>query len=368
MSLLSFVRPGEDHAAALRATREYCDEVVAVENDRYGLSGADKRRLQLKSLASAGSYAQLMYRRPALQAALDRMVQRTTYDIITVEFCWMAHYRFPRATKLVLDEHNIEYDILYRTFRGGTGLGRKLYNYVEYRKLRREERAVWRKFDGCALTSVRDQRLLCRDVPAARTVVAPNGVDTHFFRPGDTPPEPMTLVFFGAIDYYPNTDGVLFFLREVLPRLKQRYPALKLLIVGPSPPEAITRWAGDDIAITGFVEDVRPYLARGAVIIVPLRIGGGTRLKIVEAMAMGKAIVSTTLGAEGIDVTDEQDILLADSAAAFAAQVGRLLDDPALARRLGAAARRLVERRYDWHGSVRKLEGLCQGVLAGEPA
>jgi glycosyltransferase involved in cell wall biosynthesis len=360
VSVLSLVGPGDDRAAAVRATRDYCDEVVAIENNRYALPGRRKRALQLRSLLSPASYERLVYHRPALQDALDRMVERTRYDVITVEFAQMACYRLPRAATLVLDEHNVEYDILRRTWAGGAAPARKLYNYVDYLKLRREERAAWRRFDGCALTSARDERLLRDAYPHARTAVVPNAVDTSAFRPGPAPPEPLTLLFFGAIDYYPNTDGLLYFLDEVLPRIRARHPGVRLSIVGQSPPEAITRRAGGGVIVTGLVDDVRPYLERAAVVVAPLRVGGGTRLKIVEAMAMGKAIVSTTIGAEGIDVTDGRELLLADTAEAFAARVGRLLADAPLGRALGAAARRLAEERYSWLASVERLEGFYQ--------
>ena len=371
VSVLSLVEPGDEIADAVRATREYCAEVVTVDNPRYGLAGRGKRLLQLGSLLTPLSYERLVYHRPALQARMDHLLARRHFDIITVEFAQMAPYRFTgaggrNATKLVLDEHNIEYDILYRTYEAGSVGPRKLYNYADYLKLRREERRAWRRFDGCTLTSARDEALLRRDCPRLPTAVVPNAVDVEFFRPAPAAPEPATVLFFGAIDYYPNTDGLLFFLDEVWPQLRARYPALTLRIVGPSPPEAITRRAGPDIVVTGFVPDVRVELERATVAIAPLRVGGGTRLKIVEAMAMGKAIVSTTIGAEGIDVTAEEDILLADEPGAFADQVGRALDDAALRRRLGVAARRLVERRYSWAASVEKLEGFYRRLLAGE--
>jgi glycosyltransferase involved in cell wall biosynthesis len=173
----------------------------------------------------------------------------------------------------------------------------------------------------------------------------------------------MTIAFFGQISYYPNTDGLLFFLREIMPRLKQAHPRVKLLIIGLSPPDMISAYAGDDVIITGAVDDIRPYLERASLIIAPLRIGGGTRLKILEAMAMGKPVVSTRIGAEGIDVTDGWDILLADTAEDFAARVEQVLDDPALAHRLGGAARRLIEQRYDWQASVQRLTQLYQELL-----
>ncbi len=371
VSVLSFVAPRGPEAtfveSSLAATREYCAEVVTVANPRYGLGTRAKRALQLRSLASPRSYERLVYHQPAFQAALDGILRRRRFDAITVEFAQMAPFRFPRATTLVLDEHNIEYDILRRTSAAERGGARKLYNALNYHKLRREEQRAWRRVDGCSLTSARDEALLRRHAPALRTAVVPNAADTDAFRPATTAPEPRTVVFFGAIDYYPNTDGLLFFLGEVLPILRARVPGVRVLIVGPSPPEAIARFASETVTITGFVDDIQPYLARAGVAIVPLRVGGGTRLKIVEAMALGKAIVSTTIGAEGLAVTDGEHLLLADTAADFAGQIGRLFEDAALARRLGAAARALAEREYSWRGSVRKLERFYREVLASAP-
>lgn len=366
VSVLSLVEPGDDHAEAIAATGAYCDEVVCVANKQYGRRGvpnARKRQLQLRSILSPYSYERFLFHRPEIQTALDGMAARRRYDVVNVEFSLMANYRLPRSSLLVLDEHNIEYDILYRTYQAETRRVRRLYSYVNFLKLRREERAAWRGFDGCILTSVRDQKILQQSLPTLPTAVVPNAVDTASFRPGPAPLEPRTILFFGAMDYYPNIDGVLFFLREVFPRLKPRYPGLRLQIVGQAPPEAVRRWAGDDITVTGFVDDVQAYIRRAGLVIAPLRIGGGTRLKIVEAMAMGKAIVSTTIGAEGIDVVDGQNILLADRSDRFATQVGRVLEDPMLAQRLGADARHLAETRYDWRASVEALERFYQQLL-----
>lgn len=366
VSVLSLMSP-EDHSNSIRATSEYCDEVVTILNDRYALGNAAKRKLQLKSMLSTHSYERMIYHRPAMQHALDRMVSRTSYDIINVEFSQMAYYRFPGTTRLVLDEHNIEYDVLYRTFSASSGLARKTYNYIDYVKLRREERKLWRRFDGCSVTSARDQQIMQHNHPRLRTVVVPNGVDTNYFHPEGSSTERMTIAFFGALNYYPNLHGLLFFLRDVMPQLKQRYPKLKLYIIGPSPPDEILAWASEDVVITGFVDDVRPYLQRARAIIVPLHIGGGTRLKVVEAMAMGKALVSTSIGAEGIDVTHGHDILLADTAESFAFQLSRVLDDEALTLKLGTEARALAERSYDWQSSVRKLESLYEQLITLQP-
>jgi glycosyltransferase involved in cell wall biosynthesis len=212
--------------------------------------------------------------------------------------------------------------------------------------------------------------MLLTDEPTAHTAVVPNGVDLDFFRPSarSTLREPPTLLFFGAIDYYPNTDAMHFFLRDVFPHLLERYPHVRLCIVGRKPPESISAYRSANVEVTGVVDDVRPWLERADVVVVPLRIGGGTRLKILEAMAMGKAVVSTALGAEGLAVTPEHDLLVADDAPAFVAQIGRLLDDPALRLRVGASARRLVASRYSWKAAVEGLSRFYDELLESRAA
>src|SRR5262249_42032028 len=152
-------------------------------------------------------YERAIYHSAAMQRALDEMVEGDRYDVINVEFSLMACYRFPTTVPIVLDEHNIEHDILYRTCKVERQAIRKLYNFVNYLKLRREERVAWRKVTGCILTSARDEAILRRECSALPTAVVPNAVDTSYFRATATPPDPLTILFFGAIDYYPNTDG-----------------------------------------------------------------------------------------------------------------------------------------------------------------
>jgi glycosyltransferase involved in cell wall biosynthesis len=289
------------------------------------------------------------------------MGARSRYDVVHVESCYMAHYSFPREAAVVLDEQNVEYEIQRRTASMAESLPRRIYNYIDSLKLQREEERSWRSVDACAVTSPRDEAAVRRANSRMRTAVVPNAVDVNFFAPGGRP-EPKTLVFFGTISYFPNTDGLTFFLDEVMPIVRRRHPGLRLLVVGASPPPAIQRRAAPDVILTGMVDDVRPYLARASAVIAPLRIGGGTRLKILEAMAMGKAVVSTSLGAEGLAVTHERDIILADGAGAFADAIDRVLDQD-LAASLGSAGRRLVEDNYDWRHSARKLEELYESAL-----
>ena len=364
--MLSLVDPGEGHVEATRAVAEYCREVLTVPNPSYHAGRVRKRLLQLASLGSWHSYEWLGHHEEMLRVSLEQMLTRR-YDVVHFELAPMAGYAAgcgaldrPSRPVLCLDEHNIEYDLVRRTSHEAGPL-RRAYSELEWRKVRKEERHAWCHLDGCTVTSVRDQQLLLSDEPTAHTAVVANGVDLEHFRPltsrhtfpRDARP---TLLFFGAIDYYPNTDAMLFFTHDVLPRLIARYPGLRLCIVGRKPPQSILAQRSDSVEITGVVEDVRSWIDRADVVIAPLRIGGGTRLKILEAMAMGKAVVSTTLGAEGLDVAAERDLLIADDAEGLAAQIGRLLDEPGLGQRLGTSARQVVAARYSWRAAV---DALC---------
>jgi glycosyltransferase involved in cell wall biosynthesis len=191
-------------------------------------------------------------------------------------------------------------------------------------------------------------------------------VDYFQLRSGDPAPDGRTLVFFGQLSYVPNIDGLVHFFQEIWPRIAAASPDARCKIVGGSAPPAIRALAGPRVELTGFVPDLRPHLAEAAAVIVPLRLGGGTRLKIVEAMAMGKAIVSTTLGAEGIEAASGRDIVLADDPAAFADAASRLLADPGLAARIGRSARQLAVERYSWSGAVQALEGFYRRIREAE--
>jgi glycosyltransferase involved in cell wall biosynthesis len=367
VSVLSLVNPMNAREAAPDETRRYCEKVVTVPNPASALSGVEKRFAQLRSLASRRSFEWRSHVVPALLRELRALLAKERYDVVTFEFSHLAPYRrwLPEdgaRPVFVLDEHNIEYEILERTAAAESGWSRRLYNAINSRKLRREERLAFRAFDGCTVTSTHDQEVLLRDAPSAATAVIPNAVDLDFFQPRAEAPEPNTLLFFGAHNYFPNADGLRYFLAECMPLLQQILPAAKLRVVGHTP-ASFQSLASESVQMVGFVDDVRLELARAAAVIAPLRVGGGTRLKILEAMAMGKAVISTRVGAEGLEVVPDRDLLIADEPAAFAGAIARVLSDQALARALGAAARRLVEGSYGWAAAVSRLEQFHDRLL-----
>src|SRR5262245_25084408 len=311
-----------------RAMQAYCREVVLVPNPRVR-EGVAKRLLQLRSLASSQSFERFQLTVPALQRVLDRVLRARRFDVVNLEFSFLGHGDLRQAPPgerlpaLVVDSHNIDYDLARQYARSGSRLARRLYAAVNWRKLRREELRAYRDSDGVCLCSAADERRLLEEAPGVRTAVIPNAADVEYYQPRPTDPSPdsRTVVFFGLLSYVPNVDGVIHFLQNIWPRIAEAHPEARCKIIGGDAPPSLLELAGPRVELTGFVPDLRPHLAAAAAVVVPLRLGGGTRLKIVEAMAMGKAIVSTTLGAEGIEAVPGRDILIECQPAAFAGAV-----------------------------------------------
>jgi glycosyltransferase involved in cell wall biosynthesis len=197
----------------------------------------------------------------------------------------------------------------------------------------------------------------------------PTGVDTRFFRPsGNEHCDPHNIVFTGSMDWLPNEDAISYFIEQIMPRIKQAIPDATLTVVGRNPYRSLLELAKRDasIIVTGRVDDVRPYMERAAAYVVPLRIGGGTRLKIYEAMAMEKAIVSTSIGAEGLPVKDGAELLLADTAEKFAKAVVGVLRDKQTARALGARAATTVREQFGWEKVAERFGRICEDTVASK--
>jgi glycosyltransferase involved in cell wall biosynthesis len=367
LSVLSFNASDEFAELSLEATRSYCREVITFPDMEFR-DPRQKRLLQARSLLSRHSFEHLLLaRRREFAARLQQLVDSGAFDIVQVEFAQMAAFRFERRRdrryRTLLDEHNIEFDIVKRTAEAEGSAARRVYSSIDWRKLKREEQSAWRWFDGVTVTSERDAGLLAQLEPATRVSVIPNGVDVQQFSPAPPTTDPDSLLFFGALNYHPNNEAVRYFVADIFPLILAKRPSTKLWLVGPAP-ENITALRGPSIEVTGYVDAVEPYIDRASAVVVPLRLGGGTRLKIVEAMAKSKAIVSTRVGAEGIDIVHDQHALLADDPRAFADHVEQVLSDGALAKRLGQAARGLAESSYSWPALVARLERFYDQLLS----
>ncbi len=352
---------------------DQADSVAVIEQDGVKVhlvsppheeEGNSKRFAQLSSLLSAVSFQRRGLQSAAMQHKLDKLLAEESFDIIQVESSQMSGFNFGKKSKILIDEHNIEYELLHRMYKTEKSPARKLYNWLEYEKFRREEQACWRDADGIILTSGREEEILKELLPQAQSTVAPNGVDVNYFCPVTEPPDMNSIVLTGLMRYRPNIDAAIYFVREILPLILARRPHTVFSIVGAGPPEEVLQLASQNVVVTGTVPDVRPYQEKAGVLVVPLRMGSGTRLKVLEGLSMSKAMVSTSLGCEGIGVHHNKELLIADDPEKFAQCVLQLIDDQTLAHKLGAAGRELALRQYSWRSVVDTLEIFYDRIMS----
>ena len=361
------IDPMFDLAESYAAMASYCRDVIFVVNPRHP-QGWRRRLRQVRSLASRASFERLQTSLETMQWTLSKTLTAKRFDLVLVEFGFFGHYHVRQAPcgetppVVIVDAHNLEYDLARQYAQSNRRLQR-LYAEVNWRKLKTEELAAYRAADGVALTSPVDEQRLLAEVPGLKTIVVPNAADVDYYqpRPSDPPPDGRTIVFFGHLSYLPNAEAVIHFAMHIWPRIAMAHPEARWQIIGggqPSPAMLALsdRLGSDRVEIIGLVPDLRPWLAAAALVVVPLRYGGGTRLKIVEAMAMGKAVVSTARGAEGIEAMPGRDLVIADSPLDFADAVCRLLAEPGRAARIGRSARELAVSRYAWNGAATALE------------
>ncbi len=360
VSLLAYEEPGRDGADPRLRSAFQAVHLVPPPRPAGGKRGA-----QLRSVVSPGSHEVASRTSTVMQEALDRHLSTDKFDVVQVESSMMAGHRYRTGAVLVLDEHNVEFELLRRSARLEGSPARRLFKSLEAAKMRRQEKAAWSRFDGCVFTSDVDRAVFGAFTGEPGCVV-PNAVDLDYFRPPgalETSREADEIVFTGTMNYRPNADGAVYFAESILPLIRRRRPLTRFTVVGQGAPGAVARLAGDGVQVAGRVPDVRPYLARAAVVVVPLRAGSGTRLKVLEALAMARPIVSTSLGCEGLDVEAGRDLLVADEPEGFARHVLRLLDEPAAGRLLGSAGRRLVESAYGWPAAAQVLESFHGRLL-----
>ena len=309
-----------------------------------------KRWQQLFFMVRGQSYLLNVRIIPAMQAMLDTLLTKHKYDAVLFDSVIAAGYHLPAGIKIIINQHNIEYEILQRTYEHEKALLRKWYNGYQARLLKREEIERCKKADLIIVTSERERLLLEATLPTKTITTVPNGVDIETFDVSDIEQvEANKIVFTGTMDYYPNIQAVLFFAQQCWPLIRQKVTDASWQIVGRNPPpEVLALNALPGVTVTGLVPDVRPYLASAAVAIAPLQIGSGTRLKILEALAMRKAVVSTSIGYEGLELKADKHLLVADQPADFAQAVITVLGDPQMRVRIGNAGRELVEAKYSW--------------------
>jgi sugar transferase (PEP-CTERM/EpsH1 system associated) len=300
------------------------------------------------------------------QSAVAELAVRKHFDMVLCDFLHTAAplLGFASGRKVVF-EHNVEFLLRKRQWEMEKRLLHQWIYDREWRKTRAIEARVCQSFEHTITVSEEDQQVLRREFGIENVSTLPTGVDTDYFCPSCDLQRPGRLVFVGSMDWAPNEDGIVWFLREVYPKIQKAIPSVSFAVVGRNPSPRLRAIAGTipNVEVTGRVSDVRPYLSDSEVVVVPLRVGGGTRIKIPEAMAMAKPVVSTPIGAEGLPFRKDQELCIAERAEDFSKAVVTLLRYPAMRTAIGAAAREAVVARHSWDTVVDEMEEILERVL-----
>jgi glycosyltransferase involved in cell wall biosynthesis len=315
-----------------------------------------------KGLVTDMPVAVFRHRNDEMRATVDRLLREHSFDHVVCDFLSSAPH-FSDLSRAALFQHNVEAMIWKRHLEHGGSPLRRLYFRRQARLMLEYEKHVCRSVKNIIAVSEADSVKMRELYGVSHVSAVPTGVDVGFFKPTVEAQQPTDLVFMGSMDWMPNIDGVVWFVRDVLPLIKKKLPGCSLAVVGRTPGREVTELAEREsgIRITGTVADVRPWLWESKVSIVPLRIGGGTRLKIYEAMAARTPVVSTTIGAEGLEVSPGENILIADEPEAFANACVRLIRDEGERRRLAEAAWQHVETKHSWEAAAVEFERALAG-------
>jgi len=365
----------DDGAAAPDApisAQEYCHDLIRIPHlTRPKFSAGFYAELAL-NLTSSLPYAIRKYKSEAMTRAIAEALSKDSFDVVISDFLAPA-VNLPRdlTTPVVLFQHNVEAEIWRRHYEVQQNPAKRRYLYWQWRKMQHFEKDVCRRVDSVIAVSEADAQMMERDYGVAKVYDIPTGVDVDFFQPSNSVTlRPNSLVFTGSMDWLPNEDAMRYFIDDILPLVKRRIPDVHLTIVGRNPYPSLLELAQRDrtLTVTGRVDDVRRYIDDAVAFIVPIRIGGGTRLKIYEAMAMEKPVVSTTIGAEGLPVHDGAHLLIADDPPTFAEAVVKVLSNAEVAMRLGRNAAQLVRQNFGWPGVATTFADFCRSTIIKQPS
>lgn len=356
----------EDDGTALARQLPRCAQVTSVPHALAKRGGIGYLWALVRSWLTPLPVSLLKCRSAALSAEVVQALAGGKFDLCVADFLHaVPNVALQGTTPVILFEHNVEYMIWQRTGANSRNPLRRAVLELEWRKMRRYEHRACSRADLTITVSDDDRLLLQQDDPECRIVAIPTGVDVDYFDADHGALEqPAEIVFTGSMDWHPNEDAMRYFIDTILPLLRRAVPDVSVTIVGRNPSSQLRDAAATaGVTVTGTVDDVRPYIRRAAVYVVPLRIGGGTRLKIYEALAMGKAVVSTTIGAEGLPLEEGVHILRADDPDTFARRVLDLLGNPARRKALGTAGRRLMEQEYSWSRVAQDFQRHCRTLV-----
>ncbi len=303
-----------------------------------------------------------------IKKEIRELLKKDKYDIVVLNQLHTAYYgifiKEEFNMPVVLREQNVETIIMKRFYKNNKDLLIKLYAYLQYKKLYRYESKICKIFDRCIMITKNDEKIIKKMNSNIKTNIIPAGVDTSYFSPIKVQEEAFSIVSVASMDWLPNAEGITWFCDEIYPLIVKVIPKVRLYVVGKNPSKIIKKLNNrNNIIVTGYVKDVRKYFAKGQVFIVPLKTGGGMRIKILQALAMKKAIVSTSIGCEGIDVINGKNIYIADDEKEFAKKIIFLLNNESERRKIGEEGIKLVEKKYRWERIVEDLETEYKAII-----
>lgn len=366
ITLVSYVL-SQDEETGIREMEGICSKVVSVPVP----IAKGRSRLYaglLRNLFSDRPFLAHKYGTPLMTNTVRELLRDNTYDLVHIDTLWMAVHRHAvKGLPVVVSDHNVEYRVLEKRAGLESGIARRFWS-TQARRMRNFEIRVLNESTCTVAVSDADTEGLRQLVPAARVFTVPNGVDVDFFQPDWTAPRKNVVVFVGNMDYQPNVDAVRYFTGSIWPMVHHERPDSEFVVIGARPP-AVVRKCGEipGVKILGFVDDVRPYLQTASVYVAPLRVGGGTKLKVLTAMACGAAIVSSPVGAEGIDFENGREMWVEDTPESTADRILAVLRNPNEQISLGMAGRCLVERLYSWPHIGEINEAVYQTALKMGP-
>lgn len=356
--------------AAKEHFSEFCTlaDVLVIPSER---SKIQRAILLLKGLLPWRTYTVSWLESKEYAQKLNDLLSRNHYDIIHVDTISLAPYaRHLENIKVVLNHHNIESAMMLRRAENESNLFRKLYFYQEGIKLQRLEQRICNKFNLNITCSDLDSERLKNTAVVTDCISIPNGVDLDYFQPIATKIKPKSLVFAGGLSWYPNLDAMTFFLKSVWPELVKQIPDISLTVIGKNPPAWMLEMQKEysNLRITGFVDDVRPYLAEAQIYICPIKDGGGTKLKVLDALAMGKPLIADAIACEGIEVVNNESVIFASTPADYIEKIKFLIDNPVVGEDLSRNGAQLIKDRYSFQSIGKKMADiyskLAQPTLA----
>lgn len=342
----------EDMAQGLQEAREVMGAVCrkfefADIDSEDGVLG--RKGLALTSLVTAYPYSINWMTSRKFENILKSWLDESDYDVVHIDTIGLAsYYKYVQHMPCVLDHHNIESHMLLRRAGKEPNILKKLYYMQEGKRLERYEKQLCPRMKINITCSKLDSERLQQVIPGVAVTDIPNCVDIEYFKSDPAVTQKKSIIFVGTMNWYPNIEAVRFIYQKIWPELKARVPGVKADIIGANPPAEIIQMCGqdDDFSLHGYVDDIRQYIDAAAVYVCPIMDGGGTKLKILDAMAMSKAIVAHPAACEGIDLVDGDDVRLAVTAEEFVSEIAALLDDAGLRANMGAKARQLAENKY----------------------